>query len=60
MALHASSENPFKARFYALKAAEFFENFTVSDVTLELLISLHLLATSCCTLGQYEEAILVH
>ncbi|GLJ19477.1 hypothetical protein SUGI_0351700 [Cryptomeria japonica] len=56
-ALHTSGENPLKARFYALKAAEFFENFTNSDVTLELVISLHLLAASCCKLGQYEEAI---
>lgn len=55
--LHISGEDPFKARHYALKAAEFFENLTAADVTLELVISLHLLAATCCKLGQYDEAI---
>lgn len=55
--LHISGEDPYRARHYALKAAEFFENLTATDVTLELVVSLHLLAATCCKLGQYEEAI---
>jgi len=55
--LHISGEDPHKARHYALQAAEFFEKLTAADVTLELVVSLHLLAATCCKLGQYEEAV---
>jgi hypothetical protein len=55
--LHISREDPHKARHYALKIAEFFEKLTAADVTLDLVVSPHLLAETCCKLGQYKEVV---
>ncbi len=53
----ASGENPNKALEYALRASNSFENCSDPGPGIELVMSLHVVASIYCTLGRYEEAI---
>ncbi|XVE83960.1 hypothetical protein DITRI_Ditri16bG0130800 [Diplodiscus trichospermus] len=53
----SSGENPQKALELALRATKSFEKFADGKPSLELVMSLHVLAALYCNLGQYNEAI---
>ncbi|XVF58083.1 hypothetical protein PTKIN_Ptkin07bG0033500 [Pterospermum kingtungense] len=53
----ASGENPRKALELALRAMKSFEKCADGKPSLELVMSLHVLASLYCNLGQYNEAI---
>jgi tetratricopeptide (TPR) repeat protein len=50
-------DNPQKALDYATRAAKSFESAAYGKPSLDLVMSLHILAAIHCTLGQFEEAI---
>lgn len=56
-AMHLSGENPLKALECASRAAKFLERASGGSPSLELVMSLHILAAIHCRLGQWEEAI---
>lgn len=53
----ASGDNPYKALECAVRASKSFERCADGKPSLELVMSLHILAAIHCSLGQYEEAI---
>ncbi|KAK4578059.1 hypothetical protein RGQ29_028261 [Quercus rubra] len=53
----ASGENPNKALDYALRASISFENCSGSGHGVELVMSLHIVASIYCSLGRFEEAV---
>lgn len=53
----ASGENPVKALEYCIRAVKFYERNSERESSLDLVISLHILATLHCQLGQYEDAV---
>ncbi|OMO69663.1 Tetratricopeptide TPR-1 [Corchorus olitorius] len=53
----SSGENPHKALELALRAAKSFEKCADGKPSLDLVMSLHVLAALYCNLGQYDEAI---
>ncbi|GLJ34561.1 hypothetical protein SUGI_0695190 [Cryptomeria japonica] len=53
----ASGDNPYKALECAVRASKSFEKCADGKPSLELVMSLHILAAIHCSLGQYEEAI---
>ncbi|KAJ7566392.1 hypothetical protein O6H91_02G100400 [Diphasiastrum complanatum] len=55
----APADDPSKALQYALQSVIFFEKNSDKYRSLELVMSLHVLAAIHCRLGQYEEAIVV-
>eukprot|EP01018_Ginkgo_biloba_P017279 Gb_24147 [translate_table: standard] len=52
-----SGDNPYKALECALRAAKSFEKCSDGKPSLELVMSLHILAAIHCSLGHYEEAV---
>ncbi|KAM0932925.1 putative tetratricopeptide-like helical domain superfamily [Dioscorea sansibarensis] len=52
-----SSDNPRRALKYALKAVKSFEKRTAGKPSLDLVMSLHVVAAIHCSLGQYGQAI---
>eukprot|EP00250_Pteridium_aquilinum_P002111 c12314_g2_i1 orf=569-3556(-) len=52
-----SGDNPLKALDYARRAAKSYESAADGKPSLDLVMSLHILAATHCTLGQFEEAI---
>jgi tetratricopeptide (TPR) repeat protein len=54
---YASGENPVKALEYCIRAVKFYEKHARRENALELVISLHILASLHCHLGQYEDAV---
>lgn len=52
----ASGENPSKALDYALRASIAFENCSGSGRGVELVMSLHIVASIYCSLGRFEDA----
>ncbi|MCO5601308.1 hypothetical protein L7F22_055427 [Adiantum nelumboides] len=52
-----SGENPQKALDYASRAAKSYESAADGKPSLDLVMSLHILAATHCTMGQFEEAI---
>lgn len=52
-----SGDNPLKALDYASRAAKSYEIAADGKPSLDLVMSLHILAATHCTLGQFEEAI---
>ncbi|KAL4205015.1 hypothetical protein AMTRI_Chr01g112620 [Amborella trichopoda] len=55
--LISSGDNPQKALEYAQRAAKSFEKCADGKPSLELVMSLHVLAAIHCNLGQYDQAI---
>ncbi|GMJ04246.1 kinesin light chain-related 2 [Hibiscus trionum] len=55
----SSGENPKRALELALRATKSFEKCADGKPSLDLVMSLHVLAALYCNLGQYDEAILV-
>ncbi|XP_058091657.1 protein KINESIN LIGHT CHAIN-RELATED 2-like [Magnolia sinica] len=55
--LISSGENPQKALEFALRAAKSFEKCMDGKPSLELVMSLHVVAAIHCSLGQYDQAI---
>eukprot|EP01018_Ginkgo_biloba_P022237 Gb_03316 [translate_table: standard] len=53
----ASGDNPYKALECAVRASKSFEKCADGKPSLELVMSLHILAAIHCSLGQYEQAI---
>lgn len=53
---YATGENPVKALEYCIRAVKFYEKHVDNNV-LDLVISLHILASLHCHLGQYEDAV---
>lgn len=56
-AMHLSGENPLKALECASRAAKFLERAAGGKPSLDLVMSLHILAAIYCRLGQWEDAI---
>ncbi|KAI5064643.1 hypothetical protein GOP47_0021313 [Adiantum capillus-veneris] len=52
-----SGDNPQKALDYASRAAKSYESAADGKPSLDLVMSLHILAATHCTMGQFEEAI---
>ncbi|KAI3971427.1 hypothetical protein MKW92_029206 [Papaver armeniacum] len=55
--LISSGDNPQKALEFALRAAKSFEKCSNGSPSLELVMSLHVVAAIHCNLGQYDQAI---
>lgn len=54
---YATGENPVKALEYCIRAVKFYERNAQPENVLDLVISLHILASLHCHLGQYEDAV---
>jgi tetratricopeptide (TPR) repeat protein len=54
---YATGENPVKALEYCIRAVKFYERHDQQENVLDLVISLHILASLHCHLGQYEDAV---